>query len=114
MNSLSGGTAAHVDDSLLAVTLFLGSAVVFWGLQMTGVTNLPCVVTLRIHGIPTQGFQVISHTISSTIFQDNIYQKLSHSYMWIVFHFFLVSFTSLHIQFDCISIAIRKVFVIKY
>lgn len=73
MNNLLGGTATHVDDSLLAVTLFLGSAVVFWGLQRTGVTNFLCVVTLRIHRVPTQGFQVISHTISSTIFQDHIY-----------------------------------------
>jgi len=41
MNSLSGGTASCVDDSLLAATVFLGSGVVFWGLQRTVVTNLP-------------------------------------------------------------------------
>lgn len=34
MSGLSGGTAIHVDDGLLATTLF-------WGLQRTVVTNLP-------------------------------------------------------------------------
>lgn len=41
MNGISGGTATRVDDSLLATTIFLGSGVVFLGLQRTVVINLP-------------------------------------------------------------------------
>lgn len=88
MSGLWGGTATRVGGSLLA-TVFLQSGVVFLGLQRTVVTNLLWGFTVFLLKV----FRLFHVTISSTIFQNHIYQKLSHSHTQTVFHFFLGLFS---------------------